>query len=61
LIERHLHYTGSTRAQEVLERWDDILPRFVKVLPNDFRDALKKMKMAGIRPRERAGESPREA
>ena len=60
LIERHHNYTGSVRAREILENWDDFLPKFVKVLPSDYREALEKMKMGGMRPRERAGDSPQE-
>ncbi len=44
LIERHLHYTGSPRAREILEAWTDYLPRFVKVMPVDYRRALHEMK-----------------
>jgi glutamate synthase (NADPH/NADH) large chain len=43
LIQRHLHYTGSTRAKEILARWDVILPKFVKVMPVEYRRALKQM------------------
>ncbi|MBK9131875.1 MAG: glutamate synthase large subunit [Gammaproteobacteria bacterium] len=44
LIERHLHYTGSALARRILERWSDSLPRFVKVMPVDYRKALEQMK-----------------
>jgi glutamate synthase (NADPH/NADH) large chain len=40
LIERHLHYTNSARARQILNNWDHYLPRFVKVVPVDFRRAL---------------------
>jgi glutamate synthase (NADPH/NADH) large chain len=40
LIEKHRHYTNSTRAQEILEQWEHYLPRFVKVMPVDYRRAL---------------------
>jgi glutamate synthase (NADPH/NADH) large chain len=40
LIERHLHYTNSKRARDILARWDHYLPKFVKVMPTDFRRAL---------------------
>jgi glutamate synthase (NADPH/NADH) large chain len=40
LIERHLLYTGSKRAREILENWDEARARFVKVLPLDYRRAL---------------------
>jgi len=40
LIERHLLYTGSERARELLDDWENALARFVKVVPRDFRRAL---------------------
>ncbi|HEX9464905.1 MAG TPA: glutamate synthase large subunit [Alphaproteobacteria bacterium] len=40
LIERHLHYTNSKRAREILTHWDEVLPKFVKVMPVDYRRAL---------------------
>ena len=39
LIERHLHYTNSSRAKEILENWDNYLPKFVKIMPVDYRRA----------------------
>ena len=41
LIEEHLHYTKSLSAQRVLETWDDVLPRFVKVMPLDYKRVLE--------------------
>ena len=43
LIERHHLHTGSRRAAEILEHWDEVLPSFVKVMPKDFRRALTDM------------------
>jgi glutamate synthase (NADPH/NADH) large chain len=43
LIERHHLYTGSARAREILETWDESLKAFVKVMPRDYRRALKEM------------------
>ena len=43
LIERHQLYTGSTRAREILENWDQALGAFVKVMPKDYRRALLDM------------------
>ncbi|MBK8814251.1 MAG: glutamate synthase large subunit [Methylococcaceae bacterium] len=43
LIENHKHYTGSKRAQEILDKWDEYLPRFIKVMPVDYREALKQI------------------
>ncbi|MDO9224205.1 MAG: glutamate synthase large subunit, partial [Caulobacter sp.] len=43
LIERHQLHTGSARAAEILENWDQTLPSFVKVMPKDYRRALLEM------------------
>jgi glutamate synthase (NADPH) large chain len=40
LVERHLLFTGSARARELLDDWDTALSRFVKVVPNDYKRAL---------------------
>jgi glutamate synthase (NADPH/NADH) large chain len=41
LVERHQRYTGSKRAAELLADWDKALASFVKVMPTDYRRALK--------------------
>ncbi|WP_206452855.1 glutamate synthase large subunit [Aurantimonas marina] len=43
LISNHLHYTGSGRAAEVLENWEVHRPKFVKVMPVEYRRALQEM------------------
>ena len=40
LIARHRHYTGSARAKHILDNWDKMLPKFVKIVPGDYRKAL---------------------
>ncbi len=44
LIEKHLHYTNSSRAQTILDNWNDYLPRFIKVMPTDYKRALLQQK-----------------
>jgi len=46
LIEKHLHYTNSGRARTILDNWNEYLPKFVKVMPVDYRRALQEMKRA---------------
>ncbi len=48
LIEKHVHYTGSSVARAVLDNWNETLPKFVKVMPVDYRRALEEMKRAQI-------------
>jgi glutamate synthase domain-containing protein 3 len=40
IVEEHHRRTGSPVAERVLERWDDELGRFVKVMPHDYKRAL---------------------
>ena len=44
LMERHLLHTGSPRAKEILDNCDDMLGKFVKVMPMDYAKALADMK-----------------
>lgn len=44
MIEDHRHYTGSEIADNVLNDFNRILPRFVKVLPHDYKKVLEKEK-----------------
>jgi len=46
LIEKHLHYTNSSVAKNILDNWNTMLPKFVKVMPVDYRRALEDMKQA---------------
>ena len=46
LIERHDEYTGSERARMILDDWEATLPLFVKVMPIEYRRALKRMRMS---------------
>jgi len=43
LIENHLRYTGSRRAQYILKHWERCLPYFVKVFPTDYKRALGRL------------------
>ena len=36
LVERHKLHTGSQRAAELLDDWDNALAKFVKVMPRDY-------------------------
>jgi glutamate synthase (ferredoxin) len=50
-VEQHVAYTKSERGQWVLDNWDDLLPKFVKVLPRDYErmlNAFKKVEEQGL-------------
>ena len=51
MIERHLVYTGSPRANYLLGHWAEMVPRFVKVYPRDYRrmqEALARARHDGL-------------
>ncbi|MBN9072381.1 MAG: glutamate synthase large subunit [Rhizobiales bacterium] len=43
MIANHLHFTGSTRAKTILDRWADYRPKFRKIMPVEYRRALQEM------------------
>jgi glutamate synthase (NADPH/NADH) large chain len=44
MLLNHERLTGSTRAREILDNWVEFIPRFVKVMPTDYRRALIQMR-----------------
>ena len=46
LIEAHLKYTGSAKASRILKAWEAFLPKFVKVMPVDYKRVLQERKAA---------------
>jgi len=51
LIRKHAQYTRSDRAWKILAFWDEMVPRFFKVYPNDYRrvvETQKRFKAQGL-------------
>ena len=51
MIQRHAEYTQSERARKVLALWDVMAPRFVKVLPKDYKrmiQAIQRVTQSGL-------------
>ncbi len=51
LVFRHSRLTGSTRAAKVLVDWAYFVPRFVRVVPNDYKrvlEAQRRMRETGL-------------
>jgi glutamate synthase (ferredoxin) len=40
MIQKHLDYTRSERAKMILGSWDSYVPKFVKVMPKDYKRML---------------------
>jgi len=47
-LEKHFEYTGSTVAQLVLENWHWYLPKFMRILPLEYKRVLQERKLAEI-------------
>ena len=43
LIENHEKYTGSTVARVILGEWETAIDQFTKVMPRDYKRALREM------------------
>jgi len=41
MIFRHAEYTGSRRATDILVSWDEMISKFVRVLPHDYKRVLE--------------------
>jgi glutamate synthase (ferredoxin) len=55
LIERHVAVTGSELGRRLLGDWKATLPRFVKVLPHDYRrmvESQRQLRAKGMSPAE---------
>jgi glutamate synthase (ferredoxin) len=46
LIERHTKYTNSQKAAQVLADWANLVPKFVKVMPKDYKRVLQAIEAA---------------
>jgi glutamate synthase domain-containing protein 2/glutamate synthase domain-containing protein 1/glutamate synthase domain-containing protein 3 len=51
MIQRHAEYTNSERAHNILRLWEEMAPKFVKVMPKDYKrvlEATKRVMAAGL-------------
>jgi glutamate synthase (ferredoxin) len=46
LLKRHAVYTHSVRAWQILALWEENAPKFVKVMPRDYRRVLEALQAA---------------
>jgi glutamate synthase domain-containing protein 3 len=44
LISQHADWARSRQARRILEAWPDMVGKFVKVMPLDYRKALQRMR-----------------
>ncbi len=41
MLEKHLKYTGSKKAKLVLDNFDEYLPKFKKIIPEDYKRMMQ--------------------
>ncbi len=46
LVKKHADYTKSQKAFKVLALWDEMVPKFVKVMPKDYKRVLQAISKA---------------
>ena len=44
LIARHHRWTGSLQARRILDNWQEMAGKFVKVMPIDYRKSLERLR-----------------
>jgi glutamate synthase (ferredoxin) len=47
MIKRHAEYTKSQLAWKILRRWKEMVPKFIKVMPKDYKRMLNAVKRVG--------------
>jgi glutamate synthase domain-containing protein 2/glutamate synthase domain-containing protein 1/glutamate synthase domain-containing protein 3 len=51
MVQRHARYTHSELGWRVLAMWDELTPKFIKVMPKDYRrmlEAVQRAEAAGL-------------
>jgi glutamate synthase (ferredoxin) len=46
MIQKHEEYTNSQKAAKILANWQEFAPKFVKVMPRDYKRVLQAIKQA---------------
>ena len=45
MLTRHVEHTGSDLGKNILTNWEEFLPRFVKVIPVEYKRALAELRL----------------
>jgi glutamate synthase (NADPH/NADH) large chain len=48
LINKHYLYTRSELAEKILVNWDEYLPKFIKVIPLEYKKVLEEQKISQL-------------
>ena len=56
LISNHLQYTNSSVAERILTNWDEFGPKFVKVIPLEYKKVMEELKLKALQEKLAASE-----
>jgi glutamate synthase (NADPH) large chain len=56
MINKHLLYTQSSLAANILTNWEEYLPRFVKVIPLEYKKVMEEQKLRELEKKLRLSE-----
>jgi glutamate synthase (NADPH/NADH) large chain len=48
MIRKHVYWTGSDYAKNILDNWVENRRKFIKVLPVEYKRALQQQKLAEL-------------
>jgi glutamate synthase (NADPH/NADH) large chain len=48
LINNHFQYTRSELAESILVNWEEYLPRFIKVIPLEYKKVMEEQKLSQL-------------
>jgi glutamate synthase (NADPH/NADH) large chain len=49
LVENHAAYTGSERAEELLDNWDEEIEHFTRVMPDAYAEIIDERERDDVR------------
>jgi glutamate synthase (NADPH/NADH) large chain len=56
LICNHLINTNSSVAEKILTNWDEYAPKFVKVIPLEYKKVMEELKLKALKEKLAASE-----
>ena len=43
MIQKHFDYTSSKKAELILDNWEEVISKFVKVIPKDYKRMMERI------------------
>jgi glutamate synthase (ferredoxin) len=56
MVAKHVHFTASAVGQRILDQWEELRHKFVKIMPADYKRALAELRRQAEEKQSRADE-----